>query len=185
MNRFLFWGAASAALLVSIAATVQGLDGYKVVTPLASASASASAAPSASAPAASASPLDLAIASAAAAPSVAPLPEVAPAPAGNSVNLGIIMVTYQGAQNGVLGGAPRSRSKDDALALAKKLAEEAKTNFTAAVNRGDAGSDANLGRFPKGTLEANVEAVVFALPPGGISEPIDTPRGYWIAKRLE
>ena len=85
----------------------------------------------------------------------------------------------------VVGGAPRTRSKDDALALAKKLAEDAKTNFGAAVSRGDSGSDANLGRFPKGTLEANVEAVVFALPPGGISEPIDTPRGYWVAKRLE
>jgi hypothetical protein len=184
VNRFLFWGAASAALLVSVAATVQGLDSYKVVTPLASASASAAAAPSAAAPP-SASPFDLAIASAAAAPSAAPVPEVAPVPAGNSVNLGIIMVTYQGAQNGVVGGAPRTRSKDDALALAKKLAEDAKTNFAAAVNRGDPGSDANLGRFPKGTLEANVEAVVFALPPGGISEPIDTPRGYWVAKRLE
>jgi hypothetical protein len=108
---------------------------------------------------------------------VPPLPEGSP----KHVRLGVVLMTFAGAQ----GAPPNARPKKDALELATKLASDAKTDFHAAVIRGDSGSSDDIGRMPRGILEPAVEYTVFTMPVGGVSDPIETPRGYWIAKRSE
>jgi len=106
-----------------------------------------------------------------------PLPEGAP----RSVRFGVVLVAYAGAED-----APRSaRNKHDALELAQKLAAQAKTDFHAAVRRGDEGSSDDVGTMTRGVIEPAPEFVLFSLPAGGVSDPVDTPRGYWIVKRIE
>ncbi len=103
------------------------------------------------------------------------------ADAPKSVVFGVILVTYKGAQ-----GAPATaRSRDAALELAKQIAVDAKQDFKAAVGKGDKGSDANMGRMPRGVLEPAPEYVLFSLPKDGVSDPVDTPRGFWIVHRIE
>jgi len=92
-----------------------------------------------------------------------------------------VLVAYAGAED-----APRGvRSKKDALELAEKLAAQAKTDFHAAVRRGDEGSSDDVGSMTRGFIEPAPEYVLFTLPVGGVSDPIDTPRGFWIVKRIE
>jgi hypothetical protein len=105
------------------------------------------------------------------------LPEKAP----RSVRCGVILVSYSGAQ----GAPPNARAKEAATELAQKLATEAKTDFHSAVSHGDTGSADDVGRVPRGVLELAPEYALFTLPAGGVSDPIDTPRGFWIVKRLE
>jgi hypothetical protein len=109
---------------------------------------------------------------------VPPLDRGAP----RQVRFGVILVTYGGAE-----GAPEkgARRKPDALALAAKLADEAKSDFHGAVVRGDTGSSDDVGEVTRGVLEPAPEAVLFTLPAGGVSGVVDTPRGLWIVKRLE
>jgi parvulin-like peptidyl-prolyl isomerase len=111
-------------------------------------------------------------------PGMSPLPEGAP----TAVTFGVILVSYRGAED-----APESaQPKPQALDRAKALLDEARTNFAAAAAKGDSGSTADAGRLPRGVLEPAVEYALFTLQPGGVSaEPIDTPRGYWIVKRLQ
>jgi hypothetical protein len=98
-----------------------------------------------------------------------------------SVIFGVILVQYRGTQL-----TPTSaRSREEALTLAKQLAQEAKTDFKAAVAKGDKGSMENAGRLPRGVLEPAPEYVLFSLPKGGVSDPVDTPRGFWIVQRIE
>ncbi len=97
------------------------------------------------------------------------------------VRFGVVLVTYAGAED-----APRgARSKADALELAQKLAAQAKADFHAAVRRGDEGSADDVGSMRRGVLEPAPEYVLFTLQVTGVSDPVDTPRGYWIVKRLE
>lgn len=103
------------------------------------------------------------------------------AEAPKQVTFGVILVTYRGAQ----AAPPTARSRDEALVLAKQLAEEAKTDFKAAVAKGDKGSMENAGRMPRGMLEPAPEFVLFSLPKGGVSDPVETPRGFWIMQRIE
>jgi len=105
------------------------------------------------------------------------------AAAGNarSVRFGVVLVQYAGAQ----GAAAGARSKADAARLAQELSEGAKTDFRAAVRRGDPGSTDDAGRISRGVLEAESEAVLFALAVGDVGGPMETPRGYWIVKRLD
>jgi len=98
-----------------------------------------------------------------------------------SVVFGVILVQYKGAQGAPLNARPR----EEALTLAKQLAEEAKTDFKAAVAKGDKGSMENAGRLPRGILEPAPEYVLFSLAKGAVSEVVDTPRGYWIVTRIE
>jgi len=105
------------------------------------------------------------------------LPDKAP----RSVRFAVVLVTYQGAQ----GASSMARSKTDALSLATRLAEDAKKDFHGAVQRGDSGSMDDAGRMPRGALEPAAEYALFTLPVGGVSDPIETPRGYWIVKRTE
>lgn len=98
-----------------------------------------------------------------------------------SVVFGVILFQYKGAQ-----GAPASaRSRDAALELAKQVAVDAKQDFKAAVAKGDKGSIENVGRMPRGMLEPAPEFVLFSLSKDGVSDPVDTPRGYWIVHRIE
>jgi hypothetical protein len=108
---------------------------------------------------------------------VPPLPDKTP----KSVRFGVVLVNYAGAQ----GAASNARSKREALELAQKLAADAKADFKAAVVRGDSGSIDDIGRVPRGVLEPAPEYVLFTMATGSVSEPIDTPRGFWIVKRLE
>lgn len=108
---------------------------------------------------------------------VPPLPASVP----RNVRFGVVLVAYAGAED-----APRTaRPKLDALELVQRLAAQAKTDFHAAVRRGDDGSADDLGSMRRGVLEPAPEYVLFSLPAGGVSDPIDTPRGYWIVKRIE
>lgn len=98
-----------------------------------------------------------------------------------AVTFGVILIQYKGAQ----GAPPNARSREAALDLAKQIAEEAKKDFKAALAKGDKGSEANVGRMPRGMLEPAPEYVLFSLPKDGVSDPVDTPRGYWIVHRIE
>jgi hypothetical protein len=114
------------------------------------------------------------------------LPDGSPAPglagdAPKSVTFGVILVQYRGAQF-----APgNARSKEAALELAKQLAADAKKDFKATVPKGDKGSQENAGKMQRGFLEPAPEYVLFSLPKDGVSDPVDTPRGYWIVRRID
>lgn len=108
---------------------------------------------------------------------VPPLPSSAP----KQIKLGVVLMTFAGAE----GAPPKARDKKEALALITKLATDAQTDFHAAVVRGDSGSTDDVGHIPRGILEPPTEYTVFTLPIGGVSEVIETPRGYWVAKRTE
>lgn len=97
------------------------------------------------------------------------------------VRFGVVLVTYAGAEM----ASPTARSKRDAEELARKLADDAKTDFHAAVRRGDDGSADDVGRVNRGTIEPAPEYVLFSLGVGKVEGPVDTPRGYWIVKRIE
>lgn len=106
-------------------------------------------------------------------------PELGNAP--KKVELGIVLVQYAGAED----AKPDARSKSAALALAKEIAATAAEDFAAAVKKGDPGSTAKAGTFQRGVLEPEIEAKVFTLDVGAVGEPVDTPKGYWVVKRLE
>jgi hypothetical protein len=112
---------------------------------------------------------------------VPPLPVGVP----RHVHFGVVLVSYAGAQQSIGGGRPATRSKADALALAQKLLPTAEQDFHAAVQQGDAGSADDVGHVKVGILEPAPEYVLFTLGAGGVAGPVDTPRGYWIVKRLE
>jgi parvulin-like peptidyl-prolyl isomerase len=97
------------------------------------------------------------------------------------VRFGVVLVTYAGAE----GAPPKARARDTALALATKLAEDAKGDFHAAVARGDDGSADDVGVVTRGVLEPASEAALFGLNAGSTSGVLDTPRGFWIVKRIE
>jgi hypothetical protein len=98
-----------------------------------------------------------------------------------TVRFGVILIQYRGAEL----APPGTRSKQEALALARTVAEAAGTDFKAQVHQGDPGSMEDAGRIQRGVLEPAVEYALFMLPRGSVSEPIDTPRGFWIVRRIE
>jgi parvulin-like peptidyl-prolyl isomerase len=110
----------------------------------------------------------------------APVPAL-PDGSPREVKFGVVLVTYAGAQ----GASPSARAKQAAREQAQKLSDEAQTDFKAAVRRGDSGSSEDVGRVRRGILEAAVEYALFTLPVGSVAGPIDTPRGFWIVKRIE
>jgi hypothetical protein len=118
---------------------------------------------------------------------VPPLPVGVP----RQVRFGVVLVSYAGAQpsaSAVGSGRPITRSKTEAKALAEKLLVTAQTDFHAAVQQGDPGSADDLGHVKLGVLEPAPEFVLFTLSPdsgGGVGGPVDTPRGFWIVKRLD
>jgi len=104
-----------------------------------------------------------------------------PSGAPRAVHLGVVLISYAGAQ----GAAATARPKTDARDLAARLAADAKTDFHGAVQRGDSGSSDDIGRVPRGVLEGPVELAVFTLAAGAVSDVIETPRGFWIVKRID
>lgn len=107
-----------------------------------------------------------------------PLPDSAP----QSVTFGVVQFGYDGAQFAGKG----TRTKEQAKQKAQGVLELAKTDFEAAVQKGDRGSRSNVGRMHRGILEPAVEYLLFTLPKGTVyAEPIDTPRGYWIVRRID
>jgi hypothetical protein len=108
-----------------------------------------------------------------------------PMDAPRSVRFGVVLVSYDGAQPSPSANRQAARQKADARALAVKLVGTAKQDFHAAVQQGDAGSSDDIGRVKLGILEPAPEYVLFTLPIDGVGGPVDTPRGYWIVKRLE
>jgi hypothetical protein len=112
---------------------------------------------------------------------VPPLPANVP----RQVRFGVVLVSYAGAQPSVSGGRPAVRGKGEALVLAEKLRATAEQDFHAAVQQGDSGSADDVGRIKVGMLEPAPEYILFTLPVGGVGSPVDTPRGYWVVKRLE
>ncbi|MGZ3418021.1 MAG: peptidylprolyl isomerase [Polyangiales bacterium] len=108
-------------------------------------------------------------------------PPPLPADAPRIVRIGVVLVRYQGSQL-----APANApSRDDALTRAQTLATIAKADFATAVRGGDSGSTGDIGAVERGILEPGTQYVVFTLPVGSISEILDTPRGFWIVKRLK
>jgi len=103
-----------------------------------------------------------------------------PAGAPKLVSFGVVLVTYRGAQ----GARADARSKEVARTVAEDVAEKAKTDFAAAMKLGDIGFD-DAGEMPRGVLEPGPEAALFALAAGEVSPPVDSPRGYYVFKRIE
>jgi len=117
-------------------------------------------------------------------PDGTPVPML-PLSAPREVRFGVVLVSYAGAQPSAGGGKPAGRSRADAKALAAKLLATATQDFHLAVQQGDAGSSDDVGRVRRGVLEPAPEYVLFTLSVDGVAGPVDTPRGYWIVKRLE
>jgi hypothetical protein len=106
------------------------------------------------------------------------LPNNAP----KAVTLGVVLFQYRGAQ----AAARDAPSRERALEKARELLPLAQKDFDEAVKRGDPGSLGNAGTLPQGVLEPAVEYTVFTLQPGELyPEPLDTPRGFWIVRRLK
>ena len=104
-----------------------------------------------------------------------------PSGAPRSVRIGLVLVQYAGAE----GASSAARAKPDALKHAQGVVENARADFKAAVKAGDTGSSEDIGRMPRGVLDPRVEVAIFSLAAGEISEPLETPKGYWIVKRIE
>ncbi len=105
------------------------------------------------------------------------LPTTAP----RSVKVGIVFVTFAGAE----GAPPNARPRTQAKEIADGLLPMAHADFHAAVNKGDSGSADDIGRIPRGVLDPAVEAAVFGLSTNDVSEVVETSKGFWIVKRLD
>jgi hypothetical protein len=113
-------------------------------------------------------------------PDGSPVPGL-PTSAPEKVKLGIALFKYEGSQ----GASDSTRSREAAQALAKEALEIAKSDFAAAVKKGDRGSNENIGWIQQRILERSVEYAVFSLDKGDVApEPVDTPRGFWVVKRI-
>ena len=112
---------------------------------------------------------------------VPPLPMAVP----RQIRFGVILVSYAGAQPSPGGGQVSPRSKADARVLSDRLLAAAQQDFHAAVQQGDVGSADDVGQVKLGILEPAPEYVLFTARVNAVGGPIDTPRGYWIVKRLE
>ena len=180
-----FLAALTGAILISHDSPKNRARGPVKAAPSASASAAAAPAPSASA----AAKLDAGSPDDAGAlpftegfetfPDGGRVPEL-PSSAPQEVSFGVVQFAYQGSQF----ASSDARSKEQARQKAEATLELAKTDFAAAVSKGDRGSTGDAGRIPRGVLEPPIEYVLFMLDKGSVSPTvIDTPRGYWIVRR--
>lgn len=178
-------GAAIVAVVAWMTLEAPNAHPIKKETTGSAASASASAAPSATAPAeadAGAPAVDLDVDGGLFLPTLS-LGDAGVMPSGapRSVKIGVVLVSFAGAE----GAAPNARSKKDAQAIAERLGADARADFHRAVTAGDPGSADDIGRLPRGVLDPRTEIAVFGLAPGDVSEVLETPRGYWIVKRID
>ncbi len=106
-----------------------------------------------------------------------------PLPVGSPhwIRFGVILVRYEGAQFAPKDAPPR----EVAELRAKTLLADAQKDFAAAVKAGDPGSMTDIGSVKRGVLEPATQYVLFTLPVGSLSPILDTPRGFWIVKRLQ
>ena len=111
---------------------------------------------------------------------VPPLPLNAP----RQVRFAVVLISYADAQPSA-SAHPAPRSRPEAKIVAEKLLATAQKDFHEAVVEGDPGSSEDVGRVKVGILEPAAEYVLFTLPVDGVGGPVETPRGYWIVKRLE
>jgi hypothetical protein len=106
---------------------------------------------------------------------------VLPSGGPRAVKIGVVLVSFAGAE----GAPPNARSKKDAQVIAERLGADARSDFHHAVTSGDPGSADDIGRLPRGVLDPRTEVAVFSLSPGEVSDVLETPRGYWIVKRID
>jgi hypothetical protein len=104
-----------------------------------------------------------------------------PTGAPRTVHIGVVLVQYVGAE----GASNNARTKAEARTLAERLRDDAKADFKKAVRDGDSGSSEDIGRIPRGVLDPRTEIAVFSMTGGEISEILETPKGFWIVKRLD
>jgi len=107
-------------------------------------------------------------------------PPPLPADAPKRVRFGVVLVRYRGAQLAPFDAPTREASAERARLLAKL----AKNDFAEAVREGDDGSYVDIGTVKRGVLEAGIEYTLFTLPKGAVSDVLDTPRGFWIVRRI-
>lgn len=106
------------------------------------------------------------------------------ADAPSKVRIAVALFRYAGAEGA--GSGARDRRAAEELARSAIEKTQADGRFDGAVALGDAGSTRDLGWVPRGILERRVEYAVFSLPVGGsLTEPLDTPRGFWVVRRLK
>jgi hypothetical protein len=105
-----------------------------------------------------------------------PLPKSAP----SAVRFGVMLVSYRGAEQ----ADQQPRTREQALSLAKKLAEDARADFIEAGKRADVFMP-DAGILQQGVLEPAPQALLFGSEVGAVSGPVDSPRGFYVFKRLE
>ncbi|HEU4538986.1 MAG TPA: peptidylprolyl isomerase [Polyangiaceae bacterium] len=110
-----------------------------------------------------------------------PRAQALPPTAPRRIRFGVVLVQYRGVQ--LAPDAERSRA--EAFALAERLAAVGRVDFARAVQQGDDGSTVDAGRIDRGILEPGLEYELFSLERGAVSQPIDTPRGFWVVRRIE
>jgi hypothetical protein len=111
----------------------------------------------------------------------------APGPAVETATASHILIRYAGA----LRTTPDvTRSKEDAKKLAEQLVKKLQggADFTALANEftedpSGKTTGGKLGTFPRGRMVPEFDKPVFALPPGGVSDVVETAFGYHIIKR--
>ncbi len=109
-----------------------------------------------------------------------PRAQALPPKAPRRIRFGVVLVQYRGAQH----AADTERSRAEAFALAERLAAVGRVDFARAVQEGDEGSTVDAGHLDRGILEPGLEYELFTLAPGAISQPLDTPRGFWVVRRI-
>lgn len=102
----------------------------------------------------------------------------------------ILLIGYKGAEKPLPGA---TRSKEEARALAEKYATEARSKGTRFADLVEKYSEdpckeeflGQLGTLPRGLFPVpSVEAALFGMEEGQVSDPVDTPSGYVVAMRL-
>lgn len=100
-----------------------------------------------------------------------------------------ILVRFAGARNA---GPEIRRSRDEARALAveiRRRALEPGADFAALAREtsedGSAERGGDMGWLGRGRLTPSYEAAAFALPVGGVSEPVESPFGFHVIQRVE
>jgi parvulin-like peptidyl-prolyl isomerase len=86
------------------------------------------------------------------------------------------------------GAAKRKEGRvraDGILADLRKGGDFAKIASSRSEDPGSAQNGGDLGRFERGHFEPAVDAVAFGLPPGQISDVVESPIGYYIIKAHE
>ena len=113
-------------------------------------------------------------------PDGAPVPDLPPG-SPPTVRFGAFLIPYEGAEY-----APKDApTREQAQTRARELLKLARSDFELASEDAHAGGP-DLGRIHRGILEPALELALFSLKPGEIHpDPVDSPRGFWVLKRLK